>query len=226
MFLGGAFQFLQTVTGLVFIVQVSAFDSHNTNATVRCRAIGFRKVKTMKQQLHSAVQEFLRMGKQPKKLFIGGEWMAAKSGGTIEAKDPGDGSVIAHLAAGDADDVALAVSAAQQAFKKSGWATMAVNDRAVILHRFADLVDKHREILAQIESLDVGKPYAQAVGGDIPNVSQTLRYYTDLAVHTRRAEPIAVSGYDARSIRVPYGVCAFVIPWNFPALLVGSLLMW
>jgi len=175
----------------------------------------------MKQQLHGAVQEFLQTGKLPKKLFIGGEWLNAKTGETIEARDPGSGSVIAHLASGAAADIDLAVSAAQQAFKKSGWAELPVNDRAVILHRFADLIDKHREILAQIESLDVGKPYAQAVGGDIPNVSQTLRYYADLAVHTRRAEPIAVSGYDARSIRVPYGVCAFVIPWNFPALLVG-----
>ncbi len=175
----------------------------------------------MKQQLHSAVREFLQTGNEPKKLFIGGEWVAAKSGATFEAKDPGDGSVIARHAAGDAADVDLAVAAAQQAFKKSGWAEMPVNDRAVILHRFADLIDKHRDILAQIESLDVGKPFIQAVSGDIPGVAATLRYYADLAVHTRRAEPIAVSGYEARSIRVPFGVCAFVIPWNFPALLVG-----
>ncbi|HLK60483.1 MAG TPA: aldehyde dehydrogenase family protein [Chthonomonadaceae bacterium] len=171
------------------------------------------------KSLHTAVQEFL--SSQPKRLFIGGEWVNAKSGQTFEARDPGDGQVIAHHAAGDAADVDLAVAAAQQAFRKSGWATMPVNDRAVILHRLADLVDRHRDILAQIESLDVGKPLAQATGGDIPNVAQTLRYYADLAVHTRRAEPIAVSGYDARSIRVPYGVCAFIIPWNFPLLLVG-----
>ena len=169
--------------------------------------------------LHSAVQEFL--SGRPKRLFIGGEWMEAASGETIEVRDPGDGSVIAHIASGDAVDVDRAVAAAQTAFRKSGWATMPVNDRAVVLHRLADLVDKHTEILAQIESLDVGKPLAQAVGNDIPNVAQSLRYYADLAVHTRRAEPIAVSGYEARSIRVPYGVCAFIIPWNFPLLLAG-----
>jgi acyl-CoA reductase-like NAD-dependent aldehyde dehydrogenase len=169
--------------------------------------------------LHSAVREFL--ASDPKQLFIGGEWVNAADGATLEARDPGDGSVIAHLASGGAPDVDRAVSAARQAFRKSGWATMPVNDRAVVLHRLADLVDKHRDILAQIESLDVGKPLSQAAGNDIPNVAQTLRYYADLAVHTRRAEPIAVSGYDARSIRVPYGVCAFIIPWNFPALLVG-----
>jgi aldehyde dehydrogenase (NAD+) len=98
---------------------------------------------------------------------------------------------------------------------------MPVNDRAVILHRLADLIDKRREVLAQLESLDVGKPLAQAMAFDIPNVAQSLRYYADLAVHTRRAEPIPVSGFDARSIRVPYGVCGFIIPWNFPLLLVG-----
>ena len=164
------------------------------------------------------LKEFLS---SPKQLFIGGEWLNAKNGETFEARDPGDGQVIAHLAAGEAADVDLAVSAAKEAFRKSGWATMPVNDRAVILHRLADLVDRHRDILARVESLDVGKPLAQAMDNDIPNVSKTLRYYADLAVHTRRSEPIAVSGYEARSIRVPYGVCAFIIPWNFPLLLVG-----
>src|SRR5579872_2618575 len=169
--------------------------------------------------LHSAVQEWLQGG--PKRLFIGGEWQSAESGETIEARDPGDGSPIAHLASGDAADVDRAVAAAQTAFRKSGWATMPVNDRAVILHRLADLVDRHREVLAQIESLDVGKPLHQAFDNDIPNLSKTMRYYADLAVHTRRAEPIAVSGYEARSVRVPRGVCGFIFPWNFPFLLVG-----
>src|SRR5580658_1793014 len=116
---------------------------------------------------HPAAQEFL--SSRPKQLFIGGEWVDAKSGKTIEARDPGDGQIIAHLAAGDAADIDLAVAAARDAFRKSGWATMPANDRAVILHRLADLVDKHREILAQIESLDVGKPLAQPMTSDIPN---------------------------------------------------------
>src|SRR5262245_38113847 len=57
--------------------------------------------------------------------------------------------------------------------------------------------------------------------GDIPNVSRTLRYYADVSVYTRRREPIAVSGFEARSVRLPYGVAAFIFPWNFPLLLVG-----
>src|SRR4051812_13616076 len=171
------------------------------------------------QYPHPEVTKFL--SNQPLKMFIGGAWTDAAGGGTFETRDPGDGKVIAKVAAGDKRDVDKAINAAREAFRKSGWATMPANDRAVILHRLADLVDKNREILAQIESLDVGKPLAQPMGGDVPNVSATLRYYADLSVHTRRREPIAVSGFEARSIRVPYGVCAFIFPWNFPILLVG-----
>lgn len=165
------------------------------------------------------VSQFL--ASQPIKMFIGGEWVEAAGGGTFETRDPGNGKVLATVAAGEAADVDRAVKAAQEAFRRSGWATLPANDRAVILHRLADLVDRHREALAQLESLDVGKPLGAARAGDVPNVSATLRYFADLSVHTRRREPIAVSGFDARSLRVPYGACGFIIPWNFPILLVG-----
>lgn len=158
---------------------------------------------------------------QPLKLFIGGQWVESQSGKTFETLDPGEGRVLAKVSAGDGADVEAAVAAAQEAFRTSGWATMPVNDRAVILHRLADLITKHQEIIAQIESLDVGKPRGQAGAFDVPHAAQTFRYYADLAVHTRRREPIAVSGFDARTVRVPYGVCGFIFPWNFPFLLVG-----
>src|SRR6185436_8919379 len=169
--------------------------------------------------LNPEVSKFLSA--QPLKMFIGGRWVEAASRKTFETLDPGDGTVLAKVAAGDAADIDAAVAAAQEAFRKSGWATMPVNDRAVILHRLADLIDKHAEIITQIESLDVGKPRGQAAGFDVPHAAQTFRYYADLAVHTRRREPIAVSGFDARTVRVPYGVCGFIFPWNFPFLLVG-----
>ncbi len=165
------------------------------------------------------VTQFL--SSQPLKLFIGGEWTDATGGATLETCDPGDGNVLAKVATGDPADIDRAVQAAHAAFLNSGWATMPANDRAVILHRLADLVDKQRDVLAQIEALDVGKPLADAAGFDIPNVAQTLRWYADLSVHARRREPIAVANYEARQVRLPYGVCAFIFPWNFPLLLVG-----
>jgi acyl-CoA reductase-like NAD-dependent aldehyde dehydrogenase len=170
-------------------------------------------------QLDPEVSKFLSA--QTQKMFIGGKWIAAQDGKTFETRDPGEGKVLANVASGDAPDVDAAVTAAQEAFRKSGWATMPVNDRAVILHRLADLITKRQEIIAQIESLDVGKPRGQAAGFDVPHAAQTFRYYADLAVHTRRREPIAVSGFEAHTLRVPYGVCAFIFPWNFPFLLVG-----
>lgn len=170
-------------------------------------------------QLNPEVSKFLSA--QPLKMFIGGKWVAAQDGKTFETRDPGEGKVLANVAAGDAPDVETAVAAAQVAFRKSGWATMPVNDRTVILHRLADLITKRQEIIAQIESLDVGKPRGQAAGFDVPHAAQTFRYYADLAVHTRRREPIAVSGFEAHTLRVPYGVCAFIFPWNFPFLLIG-----
>lgn len=167
--------------------------------------------------LKSEVKSFL--SDKPLKMFIGGEWVRSPS--SFEVCDPGNARVVAEVSAAAAREVDQAVGAAREAFRKTSWATMPANDRAVILHRLADLVDQNREILAQIESLDVGKPVAQAMAFDIPNVAQTLRYYADLSVSARRKEPIAVSGIDARVIRIPYGVCGFILPWNFPLLLVG-----
>ena len=158
---------------------------------------------------------------QPLKMFIGGRWTDSLSGAAFETRDPGTGSVIARVSAGDAADVERAIQAAGEAFRKSGWATLPANDRGVILHRLADLIDKHQKIIVEIESLDEGKPRAQAAGFDVPHAAKTFRYYADLAMHTRRREPIAVSGFEARTVLVPYGVCGFIFPWNFPFLLVG-----
>src|ERR1700722_4437626 len=93
------------------------------------------------------VTEFL--ANQPLKMYIGGHWLDAADGKTFETRDPGTGQVLARVAAGDKADVDRAVEAAQEAFRNSGWAQMPANDRAVILHRLADLIDKRTDILVQ-----------------------------------------------------------------------------
>jgi acyl-CoA reductase-like NAD-dependent aldehyde dehydrogenase len=167
----------------------------------------------------SGVDRFLAA--QPLKMYIGGQWRAAASGSTFETLDPGRGTVLARVAAADAGDVDDAVQAARTAFEKSAWGTMPANDRAVRLHRLADLIEKNAVFLSELESFDVGKPRGQALAFDIPHAAKTFRYYADLSVQTRRREPIAVAGNDARSVRLPYGVCGFIFPWNFPFLLIG-----
>jgi len=170
-------------------------------------------------ELLPEVKAFL--DQQPIRMFIGGQWVEAADGGTFETCDPGDGSPLATVAEGRSVDIDRAVAAGQKAFEQADWARLPVKERAGLIHRLADLVDKHQATLAQLESLDVGKPLTQAEGFDVPNVAQTLRWYADLAINTRLREPIPVSGFDARQIRLPYGVVAFVLPWNFPFLLVG-----
>ena len=161
------------------------------------------------------------LGSDPIKMFIGGQFVEAADGGVFQTYDPGDGSVLANVAKGEAADIDRAVKAARDAFDNSGWATMPANDRAERLHRLADLIDEHRPILVQLESLDVGKPLAQADAFDVPNVAQTLRYYADLSVKTCLREQITVPGHEAYQCRFPYGVVGLVLPWNFPILLVG-----
>jgi Aldehyde dehydrogenase family len=100
---------------------------------------GFNRAFAM-TQLDPEVSRFLSA--PPQKMFIGGKWVEAKGGKTFETRDPGEGKVLANVAAGDGPDVEAAVAAAREAFQKSGWATMPVNDRAVILHRLADRANR------------------------------------------------------------------------------------
>jgi acyl-CoA reductase-like NAD-dependent aldehyde dehydrogenase len=158
---------------------------------------------------------------KPHQLFIGGRWRDAATGGSIEVLDPGTGGFLARVADGTPEDVDLAVVAAREAFARSGWATMPAKERAAILCRLADLIDANAETLAAIESLDVGKPVKQAAAFDIPHAAQTFRYYAELSVQAEPRRPHAVAGFQSHTVRMAYGPCGFIFPWNFPFLLLG-----
>jgi len=164
------------------------------------------------------VSEFL--GASPLEGWIGGRGAAAATGETLVTCDPGSGEVLAEVAAMSTEDVDRAVAAADEAFARSDWARLSPGDRGVLLHRLADAVAKRKKILAQIESLDCGKIYAQAEG-DVQNFVDTVRYFADLAldVPARVARPVA--GHEAWTVRQPWGPCGFIFPWNFPILLLG-----
>ena len=173
----------------------------------------------MSTKLLPEVKTFLTAAPRP--MYIGGQFVFAADGQTFDTHDPGTGETLASVAAGGAAEIDAAVAAAQKAFRGPQWSGLPANDRAVILHRLADQIQKHAAVLAQLESLDVGKPLAQAAGFDIPEASRAFRYFADLSVHTRRREPIALAGMDAYTVRAPYGACGFILPWNFPFLLLG-----
>ena len=164
------------------------------------------------------VTQFL--SQSPLKAFIGGEWVAAADGATFTTRDPGTGQPLAEVAAMGAKDVDRAVQAATKAFRTSGWAEMTPNERGVLLHRLADEVEKHKPVLARIEASDAGKILAQAEG-DVQNFVDTLRYFIEISLHVQRRTPLAVKGHEATTVRLPWGPCGFIVPWNFPFLLIG-----
>jgi aldehyde dehydrogenase (NAD+) len=164
------------------------------------------------------VAAFLQQG--PLRGVIEGRRVAASNGELFVTRDPGSGQPLAEVAAMQPDDVDRAVEAAQRAFATSGWPRMSPNERGVHLHRLADMIERRKNILAQIEALDCGKILAQAEG-DVQNCADTLRYYTDLAIHVERRSPLAIAGHEAWTVRQPWGPCGFIFPWNFPLLLVG-----
>ena len=163
----------------------------------------------------SRISSFLNQSPIP--LYIGGRWQPAKDGKTIQVLAPSDGTQLATVSGASGADVDAAVEAAWAAFPQ--WAGLAPNDRSVLLHRLADAIDQHSEEIAQLESLDVGKPLSAARNFDVPFASQAYRYYADISVHVRRSEPIGLKGIEARQLRVPYGPCGFIVPWNFPFVL-------
>ena len=112
----------------------------------------------------------------PRQLFIGGQWREAASGKTFETPDPATGQTLARIAEGDAADVDLAVRAARTAFEDGPWSRMTASDRGRVIWKIGDLILEHAEELAQLESLDNGKPYAVALAADVPLAADLFHY--------------------------------------------------
>ena len=117
-------------------------------------------MSTVSKSLLPAVESFL--GRDAHGGFVGGQSLLSSSGSTIATCDPGTGSTLAEVTAMTAEEINQAVDVANDAFKKTGWSTMPVNERCALLHRLADAVQKNIATVAQIESLDAGKVESQA----------------------------------------------------------------
>ena len=165
----------------------------------------------------AAAEQFARA---EHRLLINGEWRPAVSGKTFEVFNPATGDVIAQVAEGDAADVDLAVAAAVEAFPK--WAALPPARRSQILWRVGELIDQNARELAALESLDNGKPVALALAVDVALAAQTFRYYAGwadkLEGSTTQTNLPAMHAY---TLREPVGVCAQIVPWNFPLLMAS-----
>jgi aldehyde dehydrogenase (NAD+) len=153
------------------------------------------------------------------KLLINGKWVDAASGKTFATINPSTGEPIARVAEADAADVDKAVAAARAAFDKGPWRKMPASQRGLLMNKLADLIEKHADELAQLESLDNGKPYHVARAADLPLTIACYRYYAGWADKIQ-GKTIPVNGnYFCYTKHEPVGVVAQIIPWNFPLLM-------
>ncbi|MGI8784668.1 MAG: aldehyde dehydrogenase family protein [Acidobacteriota bacterium] len=158
---------------------------------------------------------------KPGRLLIGGKWGDAASGKTIDVMNPSTAEVLTRVAAGDSEDVDRAVAAARKAFDEGPWPRMNANDRQRILWKVAELLTKHRDELAELETLNNGKPIFESKYVDIPGVIDCFEYYSGWATKVH-GETIPVKGpYLNYTLREPVGVVGQIIPWNFPLLLAS-----
>src|ERR1700686_1168741 len=111
----------------------------------------------------------------PRQLFINGQWTDAASGKTFETPNPATGETLARVAEGDAEDIDRAVRAARNAFD-GPWSRMTPSERGRIIWRIGDLILEHAQELAQLESLDNGKPFTVARGADVPLAADMFHY--------------------------------------------------
>ncbi|XP_027339410.1 aldehyde dehydrogenase family 2 member B4, mitochondrial-like isoform X3 [Abrus precatorius] len=153
------------------------------------------------------------------KHLINGQFVDAASGKTFPTYDPRTGEVIAHVSEGDAEDINRAVSAARKAFDEGPWPKMNAYERCKIILRFADLVEKHSEELAALETWNCGKPYEQSAKSELPLFVRLFRYYAGWADKIHGLTVPADGNYHVETLHEPIGVAGQIIPWNFPLIM-------
>jgi betaine-aldehyde dehydrogenase len=155
------------------------------------------------------------------RMIVGGESVEAADGQTFDIVNPANGNTIATAPLGGKEDVDRAVAAAQKAFEDpKGWANWAAGKRGRTLAKFAEIVKKNSEELAQLESRNTGKPITSA-RGEIIGASLVFDYYAGAANKIYgQTIPVSKPGLDL-TLREPIGVVGLIVPWNFPLLMAS-----
>jgi acyl-CoA reductase-like NAD-dependent aldehyde dehydrogenase len=158
----------------------------------------------------------------PHRLLIGGDRPEAADGRTFETLDPATGRVIAEVPYAGAEDVDRAVSAAREAFEDSRWSGIPAAQRTRAMLAVADAVEEHADELAELESLDNGKPLKLAKRVDVSLTAEHIRYFAGWPTKiVGETLPVAQPGMHCYTRREPVGVCGQIIPWNFPLLMAA-----
>jgi phenylacetaldehyde dehydrogenase len=159
---------------------------------------------------------------RPPAVLIDGHWRPCASGRTLQVDDPATGQPIAAVAAGDENDIDLAVAAARRAFREGPWPRMPAWRRAALLLALADAIEARRETFALAESLDAGHAIASIRDGDLPLGLRALRECAGWATKLSGEVPMHAAAQPGMDyfLREPIGVAGLITPWNAPFLMV------
>eukprot|EP00755_Sulcionema_specki_P009829 Sspe_Gene.58::Locus_21_Transcript_2_2_Confidence_0.500_Length_1679::g.58::m.58/K00128/ALDH; aldehyde dehydrogenase (NAD+) len=175
------------------------------------------KLSTGKMTTPKQATKGTRSGAFQTKLLINGKWVDAVKGNTFPVIDPSTGEEIVRVAEAQEEDVNLAVKAARKAFES--WRKEDPSKRRDLLLRLADLIEDNQEELATLETLDNGKPLAESMNVDLVLVIKCFRYYAGFADKIYGKTCPVDGNFVSFTKHEPKGVCAAVIPWNFPLLM-------
>lgn len=153
-----------------------------------------------------------------KKQYIDGKWVTAATGATRTIINPFNQEVIATVTESNETDAQAAITAARKAFDYGDWSTLPTIERANMVRKIADLIERDQEELAELETIDTGKTLEES-RWDMVDIAGVFRYYADIA-DKDAGEVIAspIPNSQSRVVREPIGVCAQITPWNYPLL--------
>jgi acyl-CoA reductase-like NAD-dependent aldehyde dehydrogenase len=169
--------------------------------------------------LGPAAREFLS---RPQQLLIGEERLDAADGATFVTLDPSSGREITTVAQAGVEDVERAVRAAREALESGPWGSMAATAREQLMHALAQAIEDHDQELAELESLDNGKPVGLAKYVDVRGAAAHLRYFAGWPTKIEGGVlPVTAPNMLCYTRREPVGVCGQIVPWNFPLMMAA-----
>ena len=158
---------------------------------------------------------------RPGRLLINGEWLEGAK--HFDTMNPATGEVLTQIVEAGSKEVDQAVAAARKAFDDRGgpWRKMSASDRGKLMWKLADLIERNIDELAELETLDNGKPIFESRQVDMPMVIDVLRYYAGWATKIHGETVNTFETAFTYTLREPVGVVGLIIPWNFPLLLAS-----
>jgi len=178
---------------------------------------------TISLEQHAYSDEATAFLARKPQLFIGNEWVDSSHGKTVAVEDPSSGKVIGQIVDASAADIDRAVAAARTAFDDARWSGLAPMARERIILRLADLIEANAAELAELEAIDNGKPKSMAQAGDIPMAVGHLRYFAGWAGkfggEVMQPYSMPAGALFNYTVKEPVGVCAQIVPWNFPLMM-------